>query len=628
MSEQFSEVERQALYRVMKLRRDIRHFSSKPVPDEVLERILEAAHTAPSVGFMQPWNFILVTSVQLRQNIRILFEQTNQAELAKLTDYRKSQLYRRLKLEGILEAPLNIAVTCDRQRDAPFVLGRGSMPEMDLFSTCLAIQNMWLAARAEGIGLGWVSLFDRPALEKLLELPAKVRLVAYLCVGYPLKFRPKPMLEELGWKARLNLPKLVYKDTWGQPSQLFVNETQLEPKLTQSPASQNLTRLNPASPLTPVEPPSWVATSPEIGGQPDEQKLAQVLAAIGPLDLKAIQSARLRQARLTKPAGSLGRLEELSYQLAGITGQDRPKMFRKSIVVMAADHGVSAEGVSAYLPEVTSQMVVNFLMGGAAINVFARQLGIRLVVADLGVASDLLPHAELLDYKIGYGTQNMAKGPAMSRQEALRAVWAGLEIARQEIERGVDLLGTGDMGIGNTTASSAILACFSGLPVDQITGRGTGLDDEGWQRKVGVIQQSLAVNRPNPLDPLDVLSKVGGFEIAGLVGFIFGAAATRVPVVIDGFISTAAALVACRWQPAVHHYLIAAHNSVEVGHRIMLELMELNPLVNLNLRLGEGTGAALIMPLVEGAARALDEMATFDEAGVNEENKSSLFKGF
>ncbi|NWJ95337.1 MAG: 5,6-dimethylbenzimidazole synthase [Chloroflexi bacterium] len=224
MNEPFSQAERQALYRVMELRRDIRHFSSEPIPTEILERILEAAHIAPSVGFMQPWNFILISSLQIRQSIKTLFEETNRAELAKITEQERKELYRSLKLEGILEAPLNIAVTCDRERDAPFVLGRGAMPEMDLFSTCLAIENLWLAARAEGIGIGWVSLFDRPSLEKLLELPPNVRLVAYLCAGYPLEFRAKPLLEEVGWKNRLNLANLVYHDKWGEISPLFGNE--------------------------------------------------------------------------------------------------------------------------------------------------------------------------------------------------------------------------------------------------------------------------------------------------------------------------------------------------------------------------------------------------------------------
>lgn len=224
MNDLFSDKDREAIYRVMRARRDIRRFSSIPIPPDRLLRILQAAHFAPSVGFMQPWNFILITSPEVRCRVKALFEQTNNKESGKLTDSKKKRLYHGFKLEGILEAPLNIAVTCDRKRDAPFVLGRSPMPETDLFSTCLAIQNMWLAARAEGIGIGWVSLLDRPAVEKLLHLPRGVRLVAYLCMGYPVEFRPKPMLEEAGWKSRIPLKGLVYQDSWGRPSALCSQE--------------------------------------------------------------------------------------------------------------------------------------------------------------------------------------------------------------------------------------------------------------------------------------------------------------------------------------------------------------------------------------------------------------------
>lgn len=354
----------------------------------------------------------------------------------------------------------------------------------------------------------------------------------------------------------------------------------------------------------------------------------ETLRRVAPLDEEAMGVARARHLELTKPPGSLGRLEELSIRLAGIQGRAQPSVGRKAIVIMAADHGVTVEGVSAYPAEVTPQMVLNFLNGGAAINVFARQVGAQVIVADLGVASDLPLHPALFNRKIGYGTRNLAVGPAMSREEALAAVVAGIEIAvsLSNDPHPVELLGTGDMGIGNTTPSSAIVAAFTGLPVAAVTGRGTGVDNEGLQRKIAVIERALRVNQPDPSDPLDVLAKVGGFEIAGLVGLIFGAAAARVAIVIDGFISSAAALVATEWHPPVRDYLIAAHSSVEVGHRVMLERMELSPLLNLNLRLGEGTGAALAMSVVEAASRALNEMATFGEAGVrdNKENNDKL----
>ena len=348
-------------------------------------------------------------------------------------------------------------------------------------------------------------------------------------------------------------------------------------------------------------------------------QLNEIIEQIQPLDESAMQSARLRQDSLTKPRGSLGRLEELSIQLAGMTAKPLPSMERKAVIVMAADHGVTLEGVSAYPAEVTPQMVLNFLHGGAAINVLARQAGARVIVADMGVAADVTdPSGTLISRKIGLGTANLAKGPAMTPEQARSSIQSGIEIAELEIGRGVDLLATGDMGIGNTTASAAIACALMDQAPEVITGRGTGVDDEGLKRKIDVITQALNGNRPDGKDALDVLSKVGGFEIGGLVGVLLAAAANRKPVVIDGFISTAAAMLAVSLAPAARDYMIAAHVSQERGHKLMLEWLGLNPLLDLNLRLGEGTGAALAFHLIEASARILCEMATFGEAGVSD----------
>ncbi len=349
--------------------------------------------------------------------------------------------------------------------------------------------------------------------------------------------------------------------------------------------------------------------------------LEQVLQKIKPLDEKAMAAARARQDTLTKPLRSLGRLEEISIRLAGIRGEPIPKIYHKAIVTMAGDHGVVAEGVSAYPQAVTPQMVLNFLRGGAGINVLARHVGASIIVVDIGVASDIEPHTALLSRKIAYGTQNMARGPAMSRQQAIESIKVGLEIVEKEARKGLDIVGTGDMGIGNTTPSSAITAVITGEAVTRVTGRGTGLDDKQLAHKVEVIERTLKVNKPNPDDSLDVLSKVGGFEIGGICGVIIGAAAHRIPVVIDGFISGAAALIAVGLSPRVKDYLIASHCSVEIGHKAILKHLGLKPILDLELRLGEGTGAALGIFLVEAAAKILAEMATFGEAGVSEKGK-------
>ena len=359
--------------------------------------------------------------------------------------------------------------------------------------------------------------------------------------------------------------------------------------------------------------------------------IAETIARIGPLDATAVASASEREGRLTKPPGSLGRLETLAIGLAGILGTDHPTVRRKAIVIMAGDHGVTAEGVSAYPAEVTPQMVANFLAGGAAINALARSVGARVTVVDMGVAADIPDHGEsatsateipdrpvLLRHSQGQGTANAAHGPAMSREAAIRAVEVGIAVAAAEVSRGLDLLGVGEMGIGNTTAASAIVAALTGEPPAIVTGRGTGVDGLALRHKVGVVRRMIAINRPDPADPLDVLAKVGGFEIAGLVGLMLGAAAARVPIVLDGFITGAAALVAVGLCPALSPYLFAAHRSTEPGHTVVLERLGLEPLLDLGLRLGEGSGAALALGILDGAARHLAEMATFAEAGVSD----------
>lgn len=344
----------------------------------------------------------------------------------------------------------------------------------------------------------------------------------------------------------------------------------------------------------------------------------QTCNAIALPDAAAIAAARARQDTLTKPLGSLGRLEDLSAMLAGMFGQATPQIRRKAVILAAGDHGVVAEGVSAYPQEVTPQMVYNFLRGGAGINVLARHANAEIVILDAGVAADLPPHPQLRAVKVAPGTANMALGPAMTREQAIQCLEIGIAAAQEQLEQGADLIACGDMGIGNTTAASASTAAITGADPAAVTGRGTGLDDPGLARKTEVIRRALAVNQPDPQDGLDVLAKVGGLEIGVLAGAMLGTAAGRRAVVVDGFISGAAALIAWRIAPAAKDYFIAAHQSVEPGHRIGLDAMGLTPLLDLGMRLGEGTGAALAMHLIEAAARCLSEMATFAEAGVSE----------
>ncbi len=347
--------------------------------------------------------------------------------------------------------------------------------------------------------------------------------------------------------------------------------------------------------------------------------LAKTLSDIRPVDAQWYEIAQKQLDNLTKPPGSLGRLEEFARRLVAITETKVPQLERKVMFTFAGDHGVVAEGVSAYPKEVTAQMVYNFLRGGAGINVLARHAGSEVVVVDVGVDHDFGNLDGLVQMKVVRGTRNISGGPALTRDEAVGCIETGIGLAAGYAKKGYRLFGTGDMGIGNTTPSSAIVAAITGRPAADVTGKGTGISDETLARKIDVIERALAVNKPDSKDALDVLAKVGGAEIGGIAGVILGAAANRIPVVIDGFISTAGALIAYTLNPATRDYMFAAHNSVERGHRVMLETMGLTPILDLGLRLGEGTGAALAMMMVEAGAKIYREMATFHQAGVSDE---------
>ena len=350
------------------------------------------------------------------------------------------------------------------------------------------------------------------------------------------------------------------------------------------------------------------------------QEIMEHIGEIRGLDQAAIQAAKSHINNLTVPPGSLGKLEAMAVQLAGITGTVKPSFDRREVIIMAGDHGVCAEGVSAFPQEVTPQMIHNFLAGGAAVNVLARQAGAEIAGVDIGVNSEL-SHPDLLSRKIRYGTANMAQGPAMSREEAMQSIMVGAKVVEDAVKRGVQLFITGEMGIGNTTASSAVICALTGMPARDAVGRGTGIDDSRLQHKIAVVEKALKVNAPDPLDPIDVLAKVGGLEIGGLAGVILGSAANGCPVIIDGFISSAAALLAKAICPASADYMIVSHVSHEQGHRRLLQELNLRPALELDLRIGEGTGGVLCLHLVDAACRIVSEMATFESAGISGETQ-------
>jgi len=570
----FSDDQRAAVYRVIEERRDVRRdFLPDPIPPDVLERVLGAAHRAPSVGFSQPWDFIIIADPQRRARIKALAERAREDFAAGLPTAR-ARAFDRLKTEAILQTPVNIVVTCDPTRGGRHTLGRHVQPQTAAYSSVLAVANLWLAARAEGLGVGWVSFFSERELAAELGLPPHLEVVAYLCVGYVAGFAPEPELELAGWARRRPLGWAVHAEEYGQR---------------------------------------------ELPGRAAVSLLDEVIAAVRPLDGDAVAAARQRQAQLTKPAGSLGVLEEVSVQLSGLAGTCPPPLPEPAAVaVFAGDHGVHARGVTPWPQEVTGQMVGNFLAGGAVVNAFAAQAGAEVVVVDVGVASDLGQVPGLLPRKIARGTRDFTLGQAMSRDEAVTAIGVGIEVARDLVAAGNRCLLTGDMGIANTTASAALICAFTGRDAAGVTGRGTGVDDETLNRKVAVVRAGLGLHKPDPADPVGVLAAFGGFEHAALAGFILAGAALRVPVILDGVIAGSAALAACAIAPAAACCLVAGHRSAEPGHTVSMEHLSLRPLVDLDLRLGEGTGALLALPIVQSAVRALRDVATFDSAGVTE----------
>jgi nicotinate-nucleotide--dimethylbenzimidazole phosphoribosyltransferase len=575
----YPDAERDAVYRVIAERRDVRRgFLADPIEPAALRRVLSAAHQAPSVGFSQPWDFILITDREQRERIAALARKHRDAYAAELPRSRQDT-FGRLKIESIMDTPVNVVVTCDRTRGGQHTLGRRTQPRTADYSSVLAVSNLWLAARAEGLGVGWVSFFDERELAAELGLPGHLEIVAYLCVGHVSEFADEPELATANWAKRRPVSWAVHHRTFGNRG--FSGEEAVDP-------------------------------------------VAEVIEAIAPPEAGAIAAARERQDRMTKPRGSLGVLEDVSVQLAGVTGQCPPPLPEPAAVaVFAGDHGVHAQGVSPWPQEVTAQMVANFLAGGAVVNAFARQVGAEVTVVDVGVAADLDFAPGLLPRKVARGTADFTQGAAMTLDQARAALIVGIEVARDLVAAGNRCLITGDMGIANTTASAALICAFTGADPAEATGRGTGVDAATYARKVDVVCRGLERHRPDPRDPIGVLAAFGGFEHAAIAGFILGAAALRTPVILDGVIAGAAALVSAALAPDATSACFAGHRSVEPGHSAALRHLGLRPLVDLDLRLGEGTGALLALPLLQSAARALRDVATFDSAGVTDKTEGS-----
>jgi nicotinate-nucleotide--dimethylbenzimidazole phosphoribosyltransferase len=574
----FSDEARRAIYDVIALRRDVRHFvAGEDVDPDTLKRVLGAAHLAPSVGFSQPWGFVVVRDAAVRQRIRESFLTCRQAEAARFPADRREQ-YLSYRLEGIVEASLNVCVVVDLRPREEAILGTTVQPEAVRASACCAVQNLWLAARAEGLGVGWVSIVEPQVLRHELALPAGVEPVAYLCVGRPVAFRARPMLEELGWRPRRALDDAVHADRWREAV------TEVAPDVRLSAADDEST--------------------------------------VPPLDPRVREAARVHQDLLTKPRGSLGRLEDLAVWYASARGRfPVPVPKRTALAMFMGDHGVVTEGVSAYGSQVTAAMACNVMAGGAACSVLARHHGVDLVAVDVGIAGDLSsapvdPLVPLVRARVRPGTRNMRVARAMDPEEARAAFDVGSAVAERCARQGVELAAVGEIGIGNTTAAAALVSVFTGAPPEQTCGRGTGVDDATLARKVHVVRDALEMHGVDAARPMDALCAVGGLEIAAAVGFLLRASAVRLPVLLDGFVTCAAALVAFAMEPAARDHWKASHASAESGARLALARLELEPLLDLGMRLGEGTGALVAVPLVQAAVELQVQMATFATAGV------------
>jgi nicotinate-nucleotide--dimethylbenzimidazole phosphoribosyltransferase len=557
----FAEAELAAVHRVIAERRDIRRFRPDDVPADVLERVLGAAHRAPSVGLMQPWRFIVVRDLGTRVAIRSLARRERLRQADRFAERARHFLDQ--KIEGIVEAPLGICVCCDPGEPGVEVLGRGTIPETDVYSTSCAIENLWLAARAEGLGVGWVSFYRPDDLRAVLGIPARVEPVAWLCVGWPDERPVRPGLESAGWAARTPLEAVVMDERWTD----------------------------------------------------DGLPVAAHAASRPALDRDAAIAARDRLDRLVKPAGSLGALEALIERWAAITGAPPPAALRAGVLVCAGDHGHVRRGTSLYGADVSAQVAAAAARGETAVGVLARRGGHELVVADVGLAASTPPGVR--DAKVRAGTADMLDGPALDDEDLERASAAGAALALELAERGVDCLALGEIGMGNTATTAALLCALTGASPAVTVGRGTGLDAAGLERKRSLVGAAIA-RHGAPLGPRDALRAVGGLELAALAGATAEAARLGLPVVLDGYAVAVAALAATRLDPAVGEVLVASHRSAEPGHEVALAELGVEPLLDLRLRLGEASGALLALPIIAAAGALHAEMATFEEAGIEQ----------
>lgn len=554
------------LYEILQSRRDTRHFTNDAVPDEVIEKALQAGHWAPSVGLTDATKYYLITSNEIKKAVKELFLEYD-AKAANQTDNpNQKEQYKNLKLEAIEEAPLGLVICYDRSVLNNFTIGTVGSNEAIKFSAVCAAQNIWLSLTEQGYSMGWVSILNYYQFKKLLGFPENIEPLGYFCIGKPAtNYDNQPMLQQLHWKQKSEKP-FVEKIS-------VFHENEIENKLVLNKDNESL--------------------SAEFES-----------------DLQ------LKIDNKTKPTGALGILEVLAKQIGTVFKTLEPKIIQPNIVVFAADHGIANHGVSAYPQDVTRQMVTNFLEGGAAINVFCRQNGIQLSIVDAGVNYDFPPNANLISAKIDRGTKSFLQDPAMSKEQLELCFEKGSEIVSAIAKKGSNCIGFGEMGIGNTSTASVLMSVITGIPIEECVGKGTGVNDDKLRFKNEILSKAIvAYDGDDTLD--DKLAYFGGFEILQMAGGMLEAYKNNMLILVDGFICSVAFLIAFQKNPSIIKNAIFSHQSAEQAHRKLLNYLNVKAILQLDLRLGEGTGCAVAFPIIQSAVAFLNEMASFESAGVS-----------
>lgn len=553
------------LQEIIQSRRDTRHFTTDEVPEYVLQKALQAGHYAPSVGLTDATRYYFIRSSEVKKAIKLLFEDYDKKAANATDNEQQKQQYQALKLEAIEEAPVGLVIAYDRSVLNSFTIGTVGSNEAIKFSAVCAAQNIWLSLTEQGYSMGWVSILNYHEFKSILGLPENIEPLGYFCVGKPASnYEHQPMLQQLGWKKKEPFPSVTTIDSI-QSKETIISSS--EEKVTES---------------------------------------------------NAILSNQLQHKidNKTKPTGALGDLEALAHQIGMVFQTTSPQIKQPHLVVFAADHGIANHGVSAYPQEVTRQMVTNFLEGGAAINVFCTQNQIELSIVDAGVNYDFPTNTKLIHNKIGKGTQSFLHTAAMSAIEVATCFSKGATVVAQIAQSGTNCIGFGEMGIGNTATASVLMHFLTQIPLADCIGKGTGVSDEKLQNKHQILTTAIA-NYKGATDLDSILAYFGGFEILQIAGGMMEAHKNKMLILVDGFIATVAFLIAFKKNPAILSNAVFCHASAEKGHQQLLEYLGAKALLHLQLCLGEGTGCALAFPLVQSAVAFLNEMASFEAAGVN-----------